>query len=312
MPEIRFGPIYTAIENLMGPVELAEKAEAWGYDSFWVPDYVLRPRLEALAVLAAVAQKTSRIKLGTAVMVRPYIHPVLLAKAALSVDVLSQGWLLLGVGIGADPTEFEALGLDIRQRGRISDEGLEIIRRLFTETNVSHQGRFHQFKDVTLGPTAVQRPHIPIWVGAIWTGGMAEGVIRRTARFADAFVPADIPVRGYKETQKRIIQEAEAYERDASATEWALFLWICLGDNPEEARQIATKELSRRLGRAEEVQFGEATALGTPKDCIKTIEEYAALGVTHFVLDAACPPSEMVRQYERIAKEILPHFQRGT
>ncbi|MFQ5933904.1 MAG: LLM class flavin-dependent oxidoreductase, partial [Dehalococcoidia bacterium] len=117
----------------MGPVEFAEKCEQWGYDSFWVPDYILKPRIEALSILAAAAQKTSRIRLGTAVMVLPYKHPILLAKAALSVDVLSQGRLLLGVGIGADEKEFEALGLDSRQRAPLSDEGLEILRRLFTE-----------------------------------------------------------------------------------------------------------------------------------------------------------------------------------
>ncbi|MEE9198281.1 MAG: TIGR03619 family F420-dependent LLM class oxidoreductase, partial [Dehalococcoidia bacterium] len=210
MAEIRFGPIYTALEDLMGPVELAEKAEGWGYDSFWVPDYVLRPRMEAMVVLAAAAQRTSRIKLGTAVLVLPYKHPIQLAKSALSVDVLSQGRLLLGVGIGADPREFEVMGLDIRQRARMSDERLEILRRLFTETSVTHEGEFHQFRDVTLGPPAVQKPHIPIWLGAIWRGGIAEGVIRRTARFADAFVPADIPAQGYKEVQERITRQAEA------------------------------------------------------------------------------------------------------
>ena len=101
MSKVKFGPIYTRIEDLMGPVELAEKSESWGYDSFWVPDYILKPRLDALIVLGAAAQRTSTIQLGTAVMVLPYKDPLVLSKSALSVDVLSNGRLLLGVGIGA-------------------------------------------------------------------------------------------------------------------------------------------------------------------------------------------------------------------
>ncbi|MCH7997203.1 MAG: LLM class flavin-dependent oxidoreductase [Chloroflexi bacterium] len=309
MADIKFGPIYTAIEDLMGPVELAEKCEAWGYDSFWVPDYVLKPRLDALTILSAVSQRTSRIQLGTAVLVLPYKHPLLLAKTALSVDVLSGGRLLLGVGIGADPVEFDVLGLDIRERGRISDERLEILSRVFTETHVTHQGRFHQFRDVSLGPPSIQKPHIPIWVGALWRGQWAEGAIRRTARYADAFVPAEATVEAYKEAIERISRQAEAIGRDPSTIEWALFLWLCMDQDREKARQKATKELGRRLGRKTEVEFGRSTALGTPQECIQVIEEYINIGVTHIVLDAGCPPEELVEQYQRAAQEIVPHFK---
>ena len=89
MTKVKFGPIYTRVEDLMGPVELAEKSESWGYDSFWVPDYILKPRLDALIILAAVAQRTSAIELGTAVMVLPYKDPLVLSKSALAASTPS-------------------------------------------------------------------------------------------------------------------------------------------------------------------------------------------------------------------------------
>ncbi|MEE9198280.1 MAG: LLM class flavin-dependent oxidoreductase [Dehalococcoidia bacterium] len=311
MAELKFGLIYAALENLMGPGELAEKAEDWGYDSFWVPDFVLKPRLEAMTVLTAAAQRTSRIKLGTAVIVLPFRHPLQLAKSAASVDVLSRGRLILGVGIGADPREFEVMGEDLRQRARLSDERIEILKRLFIETNVTHNGEFHQFKDVTLGLPPVQKS-IPIWVGAVSKGRIAEGVIRRTARFADGFMTVDASVQAYKEAQERIIRQAEAYGRDPSNIEWAVFLWTRLEEDPEEAKQKVARELaSRRLDQMG-AEFGQGAALGTAQECIEIIEEYAALGITHFILDSASPASEMIQQYEALAAEVLPHFRRGV
>ncbi|MFQ5873286.1 MAG: LLM class flavin-dependent oxidoreductase [Dehalococcoidia bacterium] len=312
MAELKFGLIYAALEDLIGPAGLAEKAEGWGYDSFWVPDFVLKPRLEAMAALTAAAQKTSRITLGTAVIVLPFRHPLQLAKSAVSVDRLSNGRLVLGVGIGADAREFEVMGADIHQRAGMSDERLEILSRLLTETNVTHQGKFHQFKDVTLGLPPLQQPHIPIWVGAVWKGQIAEGVIRRTARYADAFLTVDAPVQAYKEAQERITRQAEAYGRDPSTIEWAVFLWTRLEDDPEEARQKVARELSSRRLDQQAAEFGKAAAMGTPQQCIEVIEEYAALGVTHFILDSACPASEMIQQYQQIATEVLPHFRRSA
>ena len=158
-----FSPSLIGTQNVIGPVEFAEKAETWGYDCFWVPEVLTMSHMDPLVVLAAVAQRTQRIRLGTAVLVLPTRSPFHLAKAALSVDVLSSGRLTLGVGTGGlIPKDFEVEGVDIHQRGRISNERLDILRRLLSETSVSYQGRYHQFKDVTVGPRSVQKPHIPV------------------------------------------------------------------------------------------------------------------------------------------------------
>lgn len=309
MPGLKFGLIYSAMEDLIGPGEFAAKAEDWGYDSFWVPDFVLKPRYEAMTALAAAAQATSKIMLGTAVIVLPFRDPIQLAKTAASVDRLSKGRLLLGVGIGADPREFEVMGEDLHQRAKLSNERIEIITRLLRETNVTHEGQFHQFRDVSLGLPPVQKPHIPIWVGAVWRGKIAEGVVRRTAQFADAFVSVDTPVQAYSEVQERIMRQAEAYGRDPSSIQWAVFLWTRLEDDPGKAKQKVTRELdSRRLDRGG-AEFGMGAAMGTSEECIKVIEEYASLGITHFILDSASPGSEMTEQYEMLSSKVLPAFR---
>ena len=128
--KIKFGLVYTGMEKFMPPFELAEKAEGWGYDSFWVPDVLIAPRIESMIALATAARNTSRIKLGTAVLVLPSRHPIQLAKSVLSLDIVSQGRVLLGVGDGANSAEFNALGVDVRRRGMITDEHLDILKKL--------------------------------------------------------------------------------------------------------------------------------------------------------------------------------------
>ena len=309
MTKVKFGPIYTRIEDLMGPVELAEKSESWGYDSFWVPDYVLKPRMDALIVLGAAAQRTTNIQLGTAVMVLPYKDPLLLSKSALSVDVLSNGRLLLGVGIGAIPREFEALGLDIHQRGRVSDERLDIMSRILAGETVTHHGRFHSFENVSIGPPAVSKPRIPIWVGAHCGNGWAEGPLRRTGRYADAFVPTEATIEQYKDAMDRISRHAEAAGRDPSKIEWAAFIFIIMEESREYAERKGFAELADRLDRDYPLVHGRAAAAGTVDECIEAIQAYVDIGITHFILDSASPAEEIVEQYERAAKEIIPHFR---
>ena len=306
----KFGLIYTHLEGLIGGVELAEKAEAWGYDSYWATDFALEPNLEPLALLAAVSQKTTRMLLGTAVIVIPYKHPIMLAKTAATVDVLSEGRLILGIGIGGKGLEFEAMGLDIHQRGKMSDEKLGLLRRLLSEEQVSHHGRYHRIENVTIGPRPVQQPHPPIWLGPVWRDGFAEGALRRTGRYGDGFLPTLVPSAGYRASQRKIRAYAEKYGRDPDSIEWGLLLWISLDDNRDRAWETMAAESFHRRG-ADRAKRGEANAVGTPEDCVEAIQEYLEVGVTHFVLNAGTPPDGIVEQYERFAREVMPKVKDG-
>jgi probable F420-dependent oxidoreductase len=310
MADVKIGLMYSDLKDVINPAELGKMAEQWGYHSFWVPDHVLKHRMDPLTILMAVGQNTSTIRLGTAVMVLPYRLPYLTAKAAVSVDVLTNGRLMLGLGIGDLFHEFEALELDRKVRGRLSDERLEIIRRFFTEDSVTFKGEFHNFENVTLLPHAAQKPHVPIWLGGHWDQGFAPGVMKRTGRFADGFIPTNATIEGYKEAQKKIKEEAEAYGRDPSSIEWGATLLAYVGDNLEEARNKGAESIKQRMG-VDEVLFEQGTTIGSPQACIDIIEGYAELGITQFLLNSVSQPPDMVGQYERISKEVLPHFNNG-
>ena len=310
MSRIQLGATYAGMQNVIGPAEFAEKAETWGYDSFWVSEVLTMSHMDPLVVLAAVAQRTQQIRLGTAVLVLPTRSPFHLAKAALSVDVLSSGRLTLGVGIGGlIPKDFEVEGVDIHQRGRISNESLDVLRRLLSETNVSYQGRYHQFKDVTVGPRSVQKPHIPVWVGASWNDGLADRALRRAARYGDSFISARTPVEGYRQAQGKIKEYAKSYGRDPQDIQWACYLWTCLGDSKEQAFKFAATEMERGYGRSWDIRPDNGFALGTPRDCMETIQQYIDLGVTHIVLHPMGSSDQILDQYEVLAKEVIPHFR---
>ena len=303
------GATYAGMQNVIGPAEFAEKAERWGYDSFWVSEVLTMSHMDPLVVLAAVAQRTRQIRLGTAVLILPTRSPFHLAKAALSVDILSSGRLILGVGIGRNPKDFEVEGVDIHQRGRISNEKLDVLRRLLSETNVSYQGRYHQFKDVTVGPRSVQKPHIPVWVGASWEDGLADRALRRAARYGDGFISARTPVEGYRQAQGKIKEYAKSYGRDPHDIQWACFLWTCLGDSKEQASKLAATEMEGSYGRSWDIRPENGFALGTPRDCMETIQQYIDLGVTHIALLPMCSSDQILDQYEVLAKEVIPHFR---
>ena len=308
---VKIGLAYSDLMDFVGPAEFARQCEGWGYRSFWLADHALKTRLDPLTTLAAVAQTTTHLRLGTAVMVLPYRPPYLTAKAAVTVDVLSNGRLMLGVGIGDLFHEFVALEIDRRVRGRLSDERLEIIRRLFTESSVSFKGKFHQFDDVTLLPRAVQTPHIPIWLGGHWDQGFAPGVLRRTGYFGDGFIPTYTPVEGYRAAREAISEHAEARGRDPASIEWGVMLWTYLEDGSPGSRGTGVEAMKKRMG-VDRVDLDQATAIGPAEACIARIERYAEIGITEVVLSVVCPPGEMASQYERIGEAVLPHFHVKT
>ena len=151
--------------NERSAVQQGIDAEAWGYSIFWAPEFLALPTLEPFAVLSAAAQHTKTIRLGTGVAGLALRSPIQLAKAAVTTDILSDGRLVLGLGLGGVvPKDLEVEGIpNLRERGRVSNERLDILYRLFTEKSISHSGEYYKFDDFTLSPDPVQkapRPHL--------------------------------------------------------------------------------------------------------------------------------------------------------
>jgi probable F420-dependent oxidoreductase len=197
-------------------IAVAEAAESLGYSTAWVIDHLvlpakveggyafnpLDPFLEPITVLGALALRTSRIKLGTAVLVLPYRHPVYTAKALATVDVLSGGRLVVGVGAGWMEPEFNAFGIPLTERGSRTNETIDVLKALWTEDVPSYSGHHFQFSNIKFVPQPVQKPRPPILVG-----GMTPGALQRVVRRADGWIalgksPADLsqPLERLRET----------------------------------------------------------------------------------------------------------------
>lgn len=178
-------------------VAAAEAAEGLGYSTVWVADHIIFPTkieggyafnpndpfLEPLTVLGALALKTTRVKLGTAVLILPYRHPLYTAKALATIDVLSEGRVVVGVGAGWLEPEFAALGVPIKERGSRTDETIELFKALWTQDVPHFTGRHFQVDNIKFVPQPLQKPRPPILVG-----GMTKGALRRVARLADGWV----------------------------------------------------------------------------------------------------------------------------
>ena len=183
----------TSREASVGTACLAERL---GYASVWVSDHILVPEtfgslygsayLDPFICLAYAAAETERVKLGTTVVVVPIRSPFAQAKMLSTLDLLSGGRVIFGIGVGWDEEEFEALGVPFADRGAMTDEYMDIMHELWTAAKPRFEGRFHSFSGAAFEPKPIQRP-IPIWVG-----GHAAPVLRRTARIAEAWHPSEI------------------------------------------------------------------------------------------------------------------------
>ena len=222
---MRFGVIFPQTEIGADPIavrDYAQAAEELGYDHLAAYDHVLganparRPGWsppyshkdmfhEPFVLFGYLAGLTKSIQLTTGILILPQRQTVLVAKQAAAVDVLSGGRLRLGIGIGWNDVEYEALGENFKNRGRRSEEQMEVLRRLWTQELVTFQGRWHKITDAGLNPLPIQRP-IPIWLG-----GSAEAVLRRIARRGDGWFPLLQP----DEKCRSMIERLRSYTREA-------------------------------------------------------------------------------------------------
>ncbi|MBI2348541.1 MAG: LLM class flavin-dependent oxidoreductase, partial [Deltaproteobacteria bacterium] len=198
---------------------LADRAEALGFHSVWVGDSVIaKPRLEALTTLAAVGARTTRVRLGTAVFLAVLRNPILLAYTVASLDWLTAGRVDLGIGYSRpnDPVqehEFEVLGLSAGKRIKMSEELIQVMRRLWRENDVSHAGAFSSFEHVTLEPKPVQPGGVPIWLAS----NNVEPGLRRVARMGDGWLNNITSPQIYRECLEKIRAYAAEAGREPGA-----------------------------------------------------------------------------------------------
>lgn len=198
-------------------VDLAVEAEQRGIDSVWVNHHVLnvgyiedrlddRPYHDALTVLTAAAARTERVKLGTSVLVLPYLHPMVLAKTLATIDQMSGGRVIAGLGVGSLPEENTAMGLGYDDRGRYSDESIEVMKALWSEREATFEGDHFRLDGIKAAPKPAQDP-LPVWIGG--SGGPAQ---RRAARCGQGWHPMT-SVGGLAKRMPRLEAALEAQGR---------------------------------------------------------------------------------------------------
>jgi probable F420-dependent oxidoreductase len=248
----------------------AREADRLGIASLWVSDHVIFPRtatgsypggrfphppdkpyLEPVVTLAAAAVCTTRARLGASVFILGHRHPVVMAKMLTSIDALSNGRLICGVGVGWWKEELEILGVPFNRRGRQADEILKIFTTLWSDAHPSFEGEFFRFRDIGFAPKPVQKPRPPIWVG-----GDSPGAFRRVVTLAD----------GWHATSKTPAEVREALPRLRAAAD-------------KVGRAFDTIELSLRYALRDDL-LGKGT-----QAVVDALVEYKRLGLSHIVLD---------------------------
>ena len=287
-----------------GVLELVERCEDLGIDSLWLSDRIIGPTqtLEPVTLMAFIAARAPSMKFGTGVLVLPARNPVVLAKELATLDYLARGRLLLAVGLGSENSQdLEACGIPSRERGARMDEAILLMRRLWSGEPVTFQGRFYSVEDATLLPAPVQKPGPPIWIG-----GRSDAALRRVARLGDGWLVSSATAAEVGAGLQAIRQYAAEHGRQVPEDHYGASLPFCLAEGPAEAEALAGHRLRRARS---DVPLADVCALGTPQQVRQRLEEYAAVGVTKFVLRPACPPELWEQQVELLAREVIAPLQ---
>jgi probable F420-dependent oxidoreductase len=287
-------------------MQAAQQAESLGYDSVWAADRLVmpwkidtaypyskestfivppdRPFFDTLTCLAFLAGCTEEIQLGMSVMVLPYRHPLHWAKIATTIDQLSTGRLIMGVGVGWMEEEFAAMNAPFEERGKVSDEQLTLLKQLWTEEHITFKGRYYNVDDIAFNPKPYQKPRVPIWVG-----GEGKYAQRRAGRYGDAWFPYFVRITPAELAAR--FEYVRSSARDAGRSPDELTLACCL---PIE---LTLKD----------VQQEPDYLKGSVEQVTERLKMFQKVGVTHIGLQFMIPHyPERQEQIARFAREALP------
>ena len=308
-------------------LEEVVRAEDLGFDSVWMEEhhsvtdhYWPSP----LPVLAGFATRTSRMRLGTDILVAPFYHPVRLAEDAAMLDVMSGGRFVLGIAIGYKPDEFALYGAALEKRGARFEEQLAVMKALWTQDRVAFHGTYYTV-DGRLEPRPVTRPHPPVWIG-----GWGDITLRRAATLADNWVPGPTAdLARLLAGKQQFLANRRAAGRNEAVTEWPLTRDVIIADTDREARELAEKHImisyrKEYAGgwRHPFIDASIATDLdalmqnrflvGGPDQVVRALRPFVTeYGMTHLICRVffpGMPHRHIMRELELIAKEVRPAF----
>jgi probable F420-dependent oxidoreductase len=300
---MKFGvtiPNNWGIEDPQQVLAMGPLAESLGYDSVWVMDHLfnngyIRERLDdkpyyhPMATLSHLSATTRRVALGTSVLVLPYHNPIELAKYTATLDQMSGGRVILGVGVGAMTEEFEALGISMRERGALTNECINVMKELWTNPDPTYDSQRWHFAELKFSPKPLQKPHIPLWVG-----GSSAGALKRAATMGDGWHPSGLSPEEFKLKRQDINKLATDAGRDPAGLTMSVRVEVEAHGGPSSQRAQNRARLS-----------------GDDSDgMIAGLRAYQEAGVDHVVL--ALNTGELPRIKDlmsMIAEKVMPQFR---
>jgi probable F420-dependent oxidoreductase len=299
---------YPQMPDAKALVDYGVRMEQLGFDSLWAWDHILLgvepnfPIIESLTLLTAIGARTTKIKLGTGILVLPMRNPVILAKPLASMDLLTDGRLLMGMASGWYRREFNAIGVPFEQRGKIMDESLDILKRFWTEHTVS--GKFSRY-DIPAGvmyPKPVQKPHPPILIG-----GYVDRVLKRAAVDGDGWLTYFYRPEAFAKSWSKIRGFAQEAGKDPDKLLNANQLPIMIGKSREAVESQMMEWLTKEWDFASwSDSTKDSAVMGTVDECVEQLKAHLAVGTQKLIF---VPYKYQMDQIETIAREIIPRLK---
>jgi probable F420-dependent oxidoreductase len=267
------------------------------------------PTSNSFVTLAAAAGATRRIRLLSALTIVPVYPPAILAKLVASLDQVSGGRFDFGVGVGGEyPKEFEAAGVDVKQRGARTDEALEVLEPLLAGEKLTHEGPFARIPGIGLQPPAVQQPRPPIWMG-----GRKPAAMRRAGRFADVWLPYMYTPEQLAESLTQVNKYAVEFGRPDGALRGAVYCWSAVHADAAQARRQVIDVVSSVYQQDFTPLADRYLLHGDPERVIERLREYHQAGARDLVFSAAeFDPAKRAQMLSLLADEVLPEVRRWS
>jgi alkanesulfonate monooxygenase len=303
-----------AVRNFVGPGEVpdvpglyaySQRAEALGFESLWAWDHILLgvepsfPIIDSITTLSAVAARTTTIKLGTGVLVLPLRNPVVAAKALGSLDVISNGRLIVGAAAGWYAREFDAVGVPFKQRGKLFERNLDILMKLWTQERVTLKVDEFNLREAVMVPRTIQKPRPTILIG-----GYVDAVLRRAGTVGDGWLTYFYTPESFTKGWEKVKTFAREARRDprtlTSTNQLAIYVGTSRAQTTADMRQWLQTEWDVAAWSESTI---EHAIHGSAAECVEQLKAHVATGVNRIIL---IPYRYQPEQVERIAKEVLP------
>ena len=284
-------------------LDLVDFFESIDVDSLWVSDRLVSSALtlEPITFLSFIAGRLHNMKLGTSALVLPTRNPIVLAKELATLDFLSKGRFFPAIGLGGEESkDLQVVGVSKKERAGRADEIIMLMRRLWTEENVTFAGKYFSVEDVTIMPRPWQKKGPPIWIG-----GRSEAALRRTGRLGDGWLVSSVSASEVAQGIRSIRRYAAEANREVQEDHYGVLIPFYFAASADKAVELGGRAIRPRA----DLPTAEFTAFGTPNQVRMKVREYIAAGASKFVMRPCGPFEGWREQVEILAREVMGPLQ---